>query len=426
MCWAEKFLLWPASLFRKENRFVSTIVPLSLTEFFAAKREAGSRRNVLMLDEDDFLCFSNCEFHKARFELRRDGVKVDVSSKTLDLLALLIENKDKLISREELFETLWPGTVVNEGSLSNAIYEARSAVGDDAQRQEIIQTVRGRGFRFVADLHMRPKREAEPEEEWVAPSRPARKKRRVTLLIQLLLIGQLPDVVLAYVNWLYNSTHTIPDSIRPEFDLVVMFYNPVTFSLGTIGILTLSRRPVRALMRWQEGRGPASLMDRQRTLLLGHSVALLGLSLWVLAGVMYPVLLQAMTGVIQSEGTLQFLASLVLCGLAVTAYPFFLLTWYSLREIYPPLVSTQAEAVADEVTILRLRTLAGGYLLAAGGIPLFTVTLLSFSGSGERWLLGLASVVGLVGLAFSILMHRKLLQRLEDLSYRANVTRASN
>lgn len=205
-----------------------------------------------------------------------------------------------------------------------------------------------------------------------------------------------------------------------------MVYNPIIFSLGAIGLLTLSWRPAKALMRWQEGRGPASLMDRQRTLLLGHSVAMLGLLLWVIAGVTYPVLLQAMTGVIQSEGTLQFLASLVLCGLAVTAYPFFLLTWYSLRKIYPALVSAQAEAIADEATILRLRTLAGGYLLAAGGIPLLTVTLLSFSGSGERWLLGLASVVGLVGLAFSILMHRKLLQRLEDLSHRASATREPN
>ncbi|MCH2173467.1 winged helix-turn-helix domain-containing protein [Myxococcota bacterium] len=363
-----------------------------------------------MLTELKKYRFADCEFDLGRFELRRAGEKVDASTKTLDLLLLLIENEGTLVTRDELFDALWPGTVVNEGSLSNAIYELRGAVGDDAQRQAIVQTVRGRGFRFVAELEAGPDMTPSVDAQ---PSRSPRRRGNVSPLritSTILLLGLSPQGLLAYVNWLYNSTHSIPDSMRSAFDVLVGFYNPITFSVGALWIFLLTRRPIRALRRQEVA--VATLEDRQRTLLLGHTAALVGVALWIAAGILYPTLLHLMTGSVDARGTLQFLASLVLCGLAAVAYPFFLITRYAIRVIYPALVFGSEEASADQATLLRLGRLAGGYLVAAGGIPLFTVILLSLSGSGERWLLALVGALGLVGLGAAFLMYRSLLEDL--------------
>ena len=53
---------------------------------------------------------------------------------------------------DELLDRVWSGVTVNEESLSRAVHAARTALGDDGERQRIIQTVRRRGFRFVAEL----------------------------------------------------------------------------------------------------------------------------------------------------------------------------------------------------------------------------------------------------------------------------------
>ena len=355
------------------------------------------------------ICFADCEFDPQRFELRRSGVLVEISPKTLDLIAVLLKKRDQLVTRDELFDQLWPGTTVNEGSLSNAIYEARAAVGDDAQRQEVIQTVRGRGFRLVADVTTAGAGEVDRGTAETEASRvdPRAVPSVFTLVLKILLLGLGPNAVLGYVNWLYNSTQSIPESMRSDFDFLVNLYNPVAFSTGALWLLLLARKPLRALQKARDG-GHASLADRQRALVLGHGGAWVSVSLWIISGVVYPSALHAITGAVRPEGTLHFLSSLVLCGLAGAAYPFFLITRLSVRSIYPTLVDSSADRDSDRATILRLRDLAGAYLIAAGGVPLFSIILLAGVGSGERWLLVLISVLGLFGLGIAMAMYRRL------------------
>ena len=152
-----------------------------------------------------------------------------------------------------------------------------------------------------------------------------------------------------------------------------------------------------------------------RTLTLGHGVAVASVALWVASGIVYPSALQAVTGAVEPEGTLHFLSSLVLCGLAGAAYPFFLITRLSIRSIYPTLVTSADQRDSDLATVLRLRDLAGTYLLAAGGVPLFSILLLAGVGSGEQWLLVLVSVMGLFGLALAVAMYRRLQRDLDQL-----------
>jgi len=92
------------------------------------------------------------ELDDALFELRRTGSPVAVQPKVLALLIHLTQHRDRTVSKAELFQALWPGERVGEGSLTRAVRGARLAVGDSGDGQSIIRSVRGIGYRFAASV----------------------------------------------------------------------------------------------------------------------------------------------------------------------------------------------------------------------------------------------------------------------------------
>ena len=92
------------------------------------------------------------ELDDALFELRRAGSPVAVQPKVLALLIHLTRQRDRTVSKAELFQALWPGERVGEGSLTRAVRGARLAVGDSGDGQSVIRSVRGIGYRFVASI----------------------------------------------------------------------------------------------------------------------------------------------------------------------------------------------------------------------------------------------------------------------------------
>jgi TolB-like protein len=96
--------------------------------------------------------FAAFELDTSRAELRRDGVAVPVEPQVYALLLLLLEHRDRLVSREELIEKIWEGRVISDAAVASRIKSARQAVADDGESQHVIRTLRGRGVRFVADV----------------------------------------------------------------------------------------------------------------------------------------------------------------------------------------------------------------------------------------------------------------------------------
>ena len=87
-----------------------------------------------------------------RRELRRDGALCPVEPQVFNLLRFLIENRDRVVSRDEIFQALWQGRIVSDSVLGTRINAARKAIGDDGRRQRLIQTWIRYGFRFVAPV----------------------------------------------------------------------------------------------------------------------------------------------------------------------------------------------------------------------------------------------------------------------------------
>ena len=96
--------------------------------------------------------FGDCQVDTMRFELFRDGQVVPVEPQVLELLIFLIEHRDRAVTRDELFASIWKGRVVSDTTLSSRIRSARHAIGDDGTRQQFIKTIHGRGFRFVGSV----------------------------------------------------------------------------------------------------------------------------------------------------------------------------------------------------------------------------------------------------------------------------------
>lgn len=98
--------------------------------------------------------FNEFEVQTDRRELLNQGEPVEVEPRVFDLLVYLIEHRDAAVSKDELLEAIWPGAYVSDSSLTRCVMKARRAVGDDADRQILIKTVHGHGYRFIGKLQI--------------------------------------------------------------------------------------------------------------------------------------------------------------------------------------------------------------------------------------------------------------------------------
>ena len=100
------------------------------------------------------LRFDDCELDLGRVLLRRAGGEVRIEPQVFDLLACLIEHRGQVVRKEELLDQVWGDRFVSESALTTRIKSARQAVGDDGTRQAVIRTVHGKGYEFVAEVHV--------------------------------------------------------------------------------------------------------------------------------------------------------------------------------------------------------------------------------------------------------------------------------
>ncbi len=105
--------------------------------------------------------FGGCEVDVDARRLLRDGVSAHLEPQAFDLLVHLLEQRHRVVPKHELLDGVWGHRFVSESALTTRIKEVRRAVGDDGRRQQVVQNVRGRGYRFVAEL----------EREVASPSR---------------------------------------------------------------------------------------------------------------------------------------------------------------------------------------------------------------------------------------------------------------
>jgi len=124
--------------------------------FFADSTSALGYAPLMIYAFDDF------ELDLARAELRQGGAVCPVEPQVFALIALLLEHRDRLVSRDEILEKIWERRVVSDSALTSRIKSARRALGDDGKVQRYIRTVHGKGLRFVAEAQIRSRQQPLP------------------------------------------------------------------------------------------------------------------------------------------------------------------------------------------------------------------------------------------------------------------------
>lgn len=99
--------------------------------------------------------FDDIEMDLGRYHLTRGGAPVQVQPQVFDVLRYLIENRDRIVSKDELLEAVWEGRIVSESALTSRIKTARQMIGDDGTAQDRIRTLRGRGYQFIGQVEVR-------------------------------------------------------------------------------------------------------------------------------------------------------------------------------------------------------------------------------------------------------------------------------
>ena len=102
------------------------------------------------------LLFYNHSLDTDRRELRRGSEPIAVEPQVFDLLVYLVQNRDRVVSKDDLIASIWGGRIVSESTLTSRINAARKAVGDSGQQQKVIRTIPRKGFRFVGVVQTPP------------------------------------------------------------------------------------------------------------------------------------------------------------------------------------------------------------------------------------------------------------------------------
>jgi hypothetical protein len=207
------------------------------------------------------------------------------------------------------------------------------------------------------------------------------------LPILLAAIG-IPNLLAAGYNYYYNKMLII-SGLSPQaqqhLEQVHLVIGVAAFSLGAAAILYWCRLALTVPHGLRHGQTyNAEVLNKARTATLnvGHRAVVIAFGLWVLAGIAYPVALQIAAGGIPQRAYVHLMSSLAVCGAVAVAYPFFILTYYSVRCLYPILLSHGELRSDDGRDIRSLGRSSTRYLAVAASVPLVGIAGLSFVGSG--------------------------------------------
>ena len=142
--------------------------------------------------------------YPASNELRRGDETIQLEPKAMALLVHLVENAGSMVSREQLFDAVWPGVVVSDDTLTQAVIKLRKAFGDNARQPRYIQTVPKRGYRLCAAVSAAP--------EITRETRLSGERKTLLLLAGVLV---LLAITAAVFLWLEDGDTVLPEGMPP-------------------------------------------------------------------------------------------------------------------------------------------------------------------------------------------------------------------
>ena len=137
-------------------------------------------------------------------QLLKQDEEVHLSPKAFDLLALLVENRPKALSKSDLLERLWPGTYVSESNLAGLVAEIRRATDDDARSPKFVRTVQRFGYAFRGEAAVKEpaRRDSPGAGYWLVWG-----TRQVALIEGENILGREPDAAVCFDSVMVSRRH---------------------------------------------------------------------------------------------------------------------------------------------------------------------------------------------------------------------------
>jgi TolB-like protein/DNA-binding winged helix-turn-helix (wHTH) protein/Tfp pilus assembly protein PilF len=168
----------------------------------------------------------DCVIAPATRRLSRNGADVDVEAKAFDLIVLLVGNHERALGKQEIIEALWGHRPITDAALSQLIYKARRACGDDGEQQRVIRTIYGRGLQWIAPVQVvaiepaasTPPQDAAPTPPPAPPVEPPARRRRAWLP----LAGLALAVAIAAAVWWIVASRAPEQPVRTPPSIAVL------------------------------------------------------------------------------------------------------------------------------------------------------------------------------------------------------------
>jgi|HubBroStandDraft_6_1064221.scaffolds.fasta_scaffold70725_2 Tol biopolymer transport system component len=189
--------------------------------------------------------FGRFELSTDTGELRKDGQRLKLSGQAIQVLAMLAANPGKLVTREELQQKLWPGASYGdpEHGLNAAVNKLRETLGDSATEPKYIETVPGRGYRFIATFEPQAASpEPQPPEQEHEPPKPPWWKRKSTVAVAAC-------IAVASVFYPWIAPH---ERLWRLYELQQLKVVPLTALPGSVWSPTFSPDGNQVAFQWQE------------------------------------------------------------------------------------------------------------------------------------------------------------------------------
>jgi DNA-binding winged helix-turn-helix (wHTH) protein len=205
--------------------------------------------------------FEDYVFDTDRRELWQGATALAVEPQVFDLLAYLIENRERVVSKDDLRTAVWEGRIVSESTLSSSINAVRTVIGDNGEDQRLVRTLPRKGFRFVGPVReeqapaapaggargsagesvtVAPEQHLdqriEPSTGGVAPVASPRRAVRVTPKTVVMSVGAVAAIAatLIYLHWFgSNTSRTVASEQRFDASSVPLVDDETRRSLAS-------------------------------------------------------------------------------------------------------------------------------------------------------------------------------------------------
>lgn len=250
-----------------------------------------------------------------------------------------------------------------------------------------------------------------------------RRKAVLWPLAAFLLAAIGPHVLAAAFNFQYNDVEIKQDpilkAVKDNFVMTALAVNGIAFPIGFLFCIWFSKPVVTQLRQATEMNGDIATV-RLRAFQLSRFVTLLGITEWLIAGMVYPIALNVLTeGLLETKWYFHFVGSLLICGLVAAAYPFFMTATLTIKSFLPSLLQSDRLRTADVVQLQKLSEQSTWSLYLAGGVPavgmMILLTTQQTTTANSSFALTVLSIVGAVGFALILSLSKSLQSDVEAL-----------